>query len=488
MRRRDYSRSVKQNPKRGGSADLTAPRVDATADDALGGDDVMELLHRLRRRQVSARELREAARQRVQAVNPQLNAVVRDLEIAPAVTGPFAGIPSALKDNEDLAGYPTLHGSWAPADRPATTTAPWVAQYLALGFEPIAKTTLPEFGLTASTESSRFGATRNPWDTARSAGGSSGGSAALVAAGVIPIAHANDGGGSIRIPAAACGLVGLKPSRGRLIDVPELDRLPVNLVTQGVVTRTVRDTAYYFAEAERVHRSEHLPPIGMVVRPERRRLRIGLFTEAIGGIPVDPRVQAAVHEAGQVLQALGHEVDIIAAPVNEAFGRDFLRYWSLISLLLQKAGGRVLGTDFDGTRTESLTRELTRMAQEQAWRIPASLRRLARAAREPEPVYDTYDALLSPVLSTPAPPIGELGPDVPAREHIVRLLRFASFTAWQNVTGAPAISLPLARTEAGLPIGVQVAAPMGEERRLLSLAYELEAAMPWPLTPHMAMA
>jgi amidase len=443
----------------------------------------MEMQHRLRRRKVSARELREAARARLAAVNDDLNAVVRDLDVAPAVTGPFAGVPSVLKDNEDLTGYPTLHGSWAPADTPATSTSPWVAQYLALGFEPIAKTTLPEFGLTASTESSRYGATRNPWDTTRSVGGSSGGSAALVAAGVVPIAHANDGGGSIRVPAAACGLVGLKPSRGRIIDAPELDRLPVNLVAQGVVTRTVRDTAYYLAEAERMYRSEALPPIGMVVRPENRRLRIGLFVDAVGGIPVDPRVRDAVREAGLTLQALGHQVDEITPPVDEDFGRDFLRYWALISFFLQKAGGRLLGTDFDSSRTELLTQELSRMARQQAVRIPGSLRRLVRASREPEPVYATYDALLSPVLSTPPPLIGELGPQVPPREHIVRLLRFASFTAWQNVTGSPAISLPLARTVDGLPIGVQVAAPLGEERRLLSLAYELEAAMPWPRTP-----
>lgn len=458
-------------------------QIDASSDDALGTADVMELQHRLRRRTVSARELREAARSRLDSINSDLNAVVRDLDIASAVTGPFAGIPSALKDNEDLAGYPTLHGSWAPADTPATRTAPWVAQYLALGFEPIAKTTLPEFGLTASTESSRYGATRNPWDTTRSVGGSSGGSAALVAAGVVPIAHANDGGGSIRIPAAACGLVGLKPSRGRLVDAPELERLPVNLVTQGVVTRTVRDTAYYFAEAERLHRPDSLQPIGMVVRPESRRLRIAVFTEAIGGIPVDSRVRDAVVAAGETLQALGHEVDGIAPPVDAGFGRDFLRYWALISFFFQKAGGRVLGTDFDATRTEALTQELSRMAQQQALRIPASLRRLVRVSRQREAVYDAYDAVVSPVLSSPALSIGELGPDVPAREHIVRLLRYASFTAWQNVTGSPAISLPLARTEEGLPIGVQIGAPLGEERRLLSLAYELEQAMPWPVTP-----
>lgn len=461
--------------------------VDSTRDDALGADDVMELQHRLRRRTVSARELSEAARARLAAVNGELNAVVRSLDLPSATSGPFAGIPSALKDNEDLAGYPTLHGSWAPADTPARGTSPWVAQYLALGFEPIAKTTLPEFGLTASTESSRYGATRNPWDTTRSVGGSSGGSAALVAAGVVPIAHANDGGGSIRIPAAACGLVGLKPSRGRLIDVPELDRLPVNLVTQGVVTRTVRDTAYYFAEAERLHPAADMPAIGMVVRPESRRLRIGVFTEAVAGIPVDPRVRDAVRAAGEALQGLGHEVEEIPLPVDAGFGRDFLRYWALISFLLQKAGGRVLGTDFDAARTEPLTQELSRMAQQQALRIPISIRRLARVSREPERVYaggtGTYDAIVSPVLSTPAPLIGELGPDVPAREHIVRLLRFASFTAWQNVTGSPAISLPLGRTAEGLPIGVQIGAPLGEERRLISLGYELEEAMPWPRTP-----
>lgn len=473
--------------------------VDATRDDALGADDVMELQHRLRRGKVSARELRAAAQERLAAVNDALNAVVRPLDLPAATSGPFAGIPSALKDNEDLAGYPTLHGSWAVADAPARSTSPWVGQFLSLGFEPIAKTTLPEFGLTASTESSRFGATRNPWDTSRSVGGSSGGSAALVAAGVVPIAHANDGGGSIRIPAAACGLVGLKPSRGRLVDVPELDRLPVNLVTQGVVTRTVRDTAYYFAEAERLHAAPDLPPIGMVVRPETRRLRIGLFTDTVEGMPVDPRVREAVRATGRVLQGLGHEVEEIGLPLDGAFGRDFLRYWALISFLLQRAGGRVLGTGFDASRTEALTQELSRMAQQQALRIPGSVRRLVRASRAPEAAYGMpadgssdprggYDALLSPVLATPAPPIGELGPEVPAREHIVRLLRFASFTAWQNVTGAPAVSLPLGRTPEGLPIGVQVAAPRGEERSLLSLAYELEAAMPWPRTPGAATA
>lgn len=456
--------------------------VDVTTDDALGSYDVMDLLHLLRKREVSAAELCAAAQARIEAANASLNAVVCTLETEGDASGPFAGIPTVLKDNEDLEGYPTLHGSWAPADRPATGSNPWVAQYLGLGFTPLAKTTLPEFGLTATTESSRYGATRNPWNTGHSTGGSSGGSAALVASGAVPIGHANDGGGSIRIPAALNGLVGLKPSRGRVIDLPELDRLPVNLVTQGVLTRSVRDTAYYFAEAERVYRNPDLPPIGMVVRPERRRLRVGLLTESLAGSPLDPHTRDAVIDAGRTLADLGHEVREVTLDVGEQFGRDFLRYWALLSFMLQRAGGRFIGEGFDGSKTEALTKGLSAMFVQQAVKTPLSMRRLVRASREPEPVYQDVDVVVSPVVSHPAPPIGYLSPDVPVREQLVRLLRFTSFTPLQNVCGSPAISLPLARNPEGLPIGVQVAAPVGEERRLLSIALELEEAMPWPRT------
>ena len=460
-----------------------SPQVDVRADDALGDHDVMDLLHLLRKREVSAADLRAAAQSRINAANESLNAVVRPLDLGDAANGPFAGIPTVLKDNEDLEGYPTLHGSWAPADRPAAATSPWVAQYVALGFTPMAKTTLPEFGLTATTESTRYGATRNPWNTGHSTGGSSGGSAALVASGAVPIGHANDGGGSIRIPAALNGLVGLKPSRGRLIDLPELDRLPVNLVTQGVLTRSVRDTAYYFAEAERVYRNPDLPPIGMVVRPERPRLRVGLVTESLAGSPLDPETRDAVLAAGSALQGLGHDVTEVDLGIGQQFGRDFLRYWALLSFMLQRAGSRFIGEGFDGSKTEQLTKGLSAMCLQQAERVPWSLRRLVRASREPEAIYDQVDVVISPVVSHPAPPIGYLGPDVAVRDQLVRLLRFTSFTPLQNVSGAPAISLPLARSSAGLPIGVQVAAAVGQERRLLSMALELEEAMPWPRTP-----
>lgn len=459
--------------------------IDSTRDDALGSDDVMELLHRLRRREVSGEELAAAARARIAAVNPDLNAVVCDVDEA-TESGPFAGIPSAVKDNQDLAGYPTRHGSGATADTPARADMPFVSHVRRLGLTPVVKTTLPEFGLTASTESTTYGATRNPWNTGHSVGGSSGGSAALVAAGALPIAHANDGGGSIRIPAAVCGLVGLKPTRGRFPDRADLAKLPIHIVNQGMLTRTVRDTAYFFAESERQYAAPGLPTVGMVVRPERQRLRIGVLLRGLTDIPVDPQTTEAVRKTGETLAGLGHDVVEIAPPVDEQFGRDFLRYWAMLSFLMQRAGARVFGPGFQGARTEALTKGLAAMFLEQAERVPASLRRLRRMAVMPEPVYETVDVVVSPVVGHPAPPIGYLGPDVPVREQLVRILRFASFTALQNVTGAPAISLPLGRSTSGLPIGVQVGAPRGEERRLLSLGLELEAAMPWPHTPGVA--
>lgn len=461
--------------------DLT---VDVTADDALGRDDVTALLVRLARGDVSAEELREAATARAHRANEQLNAVVCwvDDRPGPALTGdePFAGIPTFVKDNEELEGYPTCEGSWAVPGRPAAASSPWVAQYLSLGVVPLAKTTLPEFGLTASTESTRYGATRNPWNIQRSVGGSSGGSAAMVAAGVVPMAHANDGGGSIRIPASCAGLVGLKPSRGRTIDQDVYDRLPVNLTHQGVVTRTVRDTALYYATAERAHRNTALPEIGHVTGPDSKRLRVGLLLTSIRGLPVDPEVVHAAESAGGLLERLGHHVDIIEAPVDDRFGPDFLRYWAFLSFMLKTRGAAVFGPEFDGRRTEKLTRGLAKLFTTEVERLPTSLRRLRKLARDGSFGGSNLDVMVSPVLGHEPPRLGYLGPDVDFELHLRRLLPYTAFTPVQNVSGEPAISLPLGRSSSGLPIGVQFAAPVGHERRLLALAYELEAAAPWP--------
>jgi amidase len=463
--------------------------VDVTSDDALGDDDVVGLLARLRRREVSAAEVRDAALDRARRADSVLNGVttwVDGLAVGGGATdseAPFAGIPTLLKDNEDLAGYPTSDGSWAVPDRPARVSTPWVSQLLGLGFVPIAKTTLPEFGLTATTESSRFGATRNPWDTGRSAGGSSGGSAALVAAGVVPLAHGNDGGGSIRIPASCCGLVGLKPSRGRLVDRAELEQLPVRITTQGVLTRTVRDTARYYHEAEIRYRNPALPPVGRVEGPGRARFRVGLVVTGLRGLPVAADVVAAARAAGRVLDGLGHHVEEVPVPVPDGFGPDFLRYWALLAFSVQRGGRRLYGPGFDSRRTEVLTQSLSRFAAAHAARLPGMMRRLRRMAREQEAWSRRFDVLVSPVLAHEPPPLGHLGPEVDAHTQLVRLLRWTSFTPLQNVTGAPGLALPLGRSASGLPVGVQLAAPVGHERRLLEVGYEVEAAVPWPTRP-----
>ena len=457
-------------------------RCSAYADDALGRDDMVGLLDRLARREVSAAELRDAAAMRARAVQPELNAVMCWIEEPPAGLATqgaaLVGVPTLVKDNEALEGHPTSHGSRCAPDRPAPSSSPWVSHALALGLSPVAKTALSEFGLTATTESLRNGATRNPWNLSRSPGGSSGGTAALVAAGVVPLGHGNDGGGSIRIPASCCGLVGLKPTRGRLPDTGLA--LPVDITVQGVLTRTVRDTARYYAEAERVHPAAGLPAIGLVEGASTARLRVGIVTVPPMGLPVSDDVVALVAATTELLAGLGHDVVEVPPPVEDSFGPDFLRYWGLLAGLIRVAGRLDRRSGFDASLVEPFTRELASVAREQAPLLPGTMRRLRSLARDHETVYGSCDVMLSPVLSHEPPPIGFLGPDVDPRTHLLRVLRYVSFTPLQNVSGSPAVSLPLGRSTTGVPMGVQVAAPFGHERRLLELAFELEAAAPWP--------
>ncbi len=467
-----------------GPAFLGPERVDTTTDDALGDSDMSDLLDRLARGEVTGSAVRAAAVARVRRANSALNAVTGEIESTHpqvATHGPFAGVPTVMKDNEAIEGIPISFGSRGAPNTPAPGSSPFTRLFLGLGLDPVATTTLPEFGLTASTESARFGATRNPWDLSRSAGGSSGGSAALVAAGAVPIAHANDGGGSIRIPASCCGVVGLKPSRGRLPNRPEIDRLPIQIVTQGVITRTVRDTALFFSRVEQASRGG-LPPIGEVREPGSR-LRIGVCLTVPNGLPWDPEVIAVVRATGDALDRCGHRVDPTGPPVDDRFGPDFLMLWALMAFTLHRGGRYAVGHGWDGRKTEPLMRGLSGRLVRFGERLPGALRRLRRLAADGEPTWRDHDILVSPVTGHPAPPIGYLGPDVDVREHLIRLIRFCSVTSVQNVTGSPAISLPLGRTSAGLPIGVQLAAPLGQERRLLEIALELEQAMPWPLTP-----
>lgn len=456
-------------------------------DDALGLLDATGVAERIRRGEISAAEAQAAAVSRLQRVNPALNALVLPTFDNPAQRpaqtgpGPFAGVPTVIKDNVDILGLPTRYGSRAVPGHPARQDSEFVQQYLATGLVCLGKSTLPEFGFSASTEFAGQAPTRNPWHTDYSSGASSGGSAALVASGAVPIAHANDGGGSIRIPAACCGLVGLKPTRGRLVINTAQKSLPINIICDGVVTRSVRDSANFYAGAEQLWRNPALPPIGRVQGPQARRLRIGLALDSINGTRTDEPTRAAVCQAAQRLAGAGHHVEEIALPVKPAFADDFALYWGFLAFMVDKLGHRIIQPGFDARQLENLSRGLSRHFQRQAWRAPAMLYRLRRSQREYADFMRAYDVVLTPVLAHTTPPLGYLSAEQPFEDLFAKLQRYVCFTPLNNVTGAPALSLPAGRSPAGLPIGLHLTARHGDEATLLGLAFELEQLQPFPL-------
>ncbi len=466
---------------------MSDPRIHAFSDDALGDLDAVGLADSIRSGDISASEATEAAIARVEQVDPTLNTlVVRDFERALAQAsspqpGVFSGVPTVVKDNTDVAGLPTRHGAESVPARDAKTDAEFTTQLRSTGVVIIGKSTMPEFGWSASTEFENSPPTRNPWNPEYSSGASSGGSAALVASGALPIAHANDGGGSIRIPAAACGLVGLQPTRGRVAEAAEAATMPVNIISNGVVTRTVRDTAHFLAGAEAHEPATGMPPIGLVEGPSERRLRIGLVLDSITDTPTDDETRGAVQDTATLLEKLGHSVFDVPVAVTKKFEADFAHYWALLAFSTHHFGRRVIAPGFDKSRSDPLTRYLARRFVRQAWRTPSALLGLRRS----EAVYRKafadlgVDLVLSPTLGHTTPRIGHLSPTVEFPEMFDRLVRYAAFTPLNNAAGAPAVSLPLGSTSDGLPIGVHFSALHGDERTLLEIAYELEDARPF---------
>ena len=459
--------------------------------DALANHDAVALSEMLARQETSACELVRAAFKRLEQVDPDLHATVCLQEEAALTQASFyddlgnfrafQGIPGFLKDNLDLEGLPTRHGSAAMPDKPKKRTSAVAQQIIDTGIVFLGKTKLPEFGLTATTEYSKAEPAHNPWNTAHSTGGSSGGSAALVAAGVVPIAHANDGGGSIRIPAACCGLVGLKPSRGRLAMNEMAKSLPINIVSDGVVTRSMRDTAAFFAYAEEHYKNPTLPPLGHITNPGRKRLRIAMFTRKISGTETDPACVAAVHKAAALCEQLGHEVQEIQIPIPAQFADDFLLYWGMLAATISHLGKLAVDRNMNTNQLEPLTRGLAGHFTRNLLKFPFALRRLYQFEALYATAFEEFDVLLSPTLGQPAPPLGHLALDLPFDEARERLVNFASFTAAQNVAGAPALSLPMHHTDEGIPVGVHFAAAMGHEFRLIELGLEIEQAQPFKM-------
>lgn len=454
--------------------------------DALGDLDAVGLVDALRAGKVSAREVVDAAIARVESVNPTLNGLAYEAfdrarartELRRPYGGFFDGVPSFLKDNVAVAGMPTMDGTDAWDPRPADSDGDFARAYLGTGLVPLGKTQLSEFGFSASAEHPRLGPVRNPWNTEHTAGASSSGSAAFVAAGVVPIAHANDGGGSIRIPAACNGLVGLKPSRGRLPLDKDMRQMPVRIVHNGVVTRSVRDTAAFYREMERVAANPKLPPIGDITGPGKQRLRIAVCTQSIAR-EASPEVSELTFKTAALLEELGHRVTVIDNPVPPRFKDDFLLYWALLAFALVKGGPRTFGESFDRSKLDNLTLGLEKHAARNLHRLPLAIARLARVRRITSRLSADQDVLLTPTLAEVTPRIGHLDPTADYQQIVDRLIEWVAFTPLQNVTGDPAISLPLAESASGLPVGMMFSAQLGQDARLLELAYELEEARPW---------
>ena len=433
---------------------------------------------------VTQRALVEAAIKRLERVDPRLNVlasanfgVARDA--APA-TGPLAGVPILIKGNLEQAGLPWTSGSRALLTRVGKTDSGVAAAIRSAGLVSIGRSTLPEFGLLPTTEPLVTGLTRNPWNPAYSSGGSSGGSAAAVAAGVVAVAHANDGGGSIRIPASCCNLVGLKPSRARM-QGEQSARKVTDFGVNGCVSRTVRDTAAWFAACEARGADAMYPPVGLVSGASPARLRVrGLRASASGREP-HPDVTAVFDRAQVMLIKLGHDFAdakpvFDAAAVSDAFDK----LWSSGAALRQKVAADFLGRPVTGADIEPATLSwaahgaaLSKTALEAAVATMQTLERQYAAQ------FDDFDVLMTPTLGLPPVRLGTLSPLKTYDEMRDMLQTYVAYTPIENAAGAPAISLPMGFSKAGLPIGLQFVARPGGERVLLELAYELENVVGW---------
>lgn len=461
-------------------------RIHAFGDDCLGDLDAVGVAERIAKKEISPLEATEAALARIDAVNGTINGIAHEdreralaRAEANAFSGVFAGVPTLIKNNTNFVGIPTTHGSAAVPPIPAAANEPFTQQLMSTGVNVLAASTLPAFGLTASTEFVDREPTRNPWNPDYSAGASSGGSAALVAAGAVPIAHANDGGGSIRIPAASCGLVGLKPTQDRTVPAQMTKDLPVDIVTNGIVSRTVRDSAYFLAAAEKYLPNTAMPQVGLVEGPSKRRLRIGLVRESIVDATVDEETSRALQEIADLLVSLGHTVVDIPVPVPKSFINDFTLYWGLMAMGIVYGGKFSVSPGFDKTKIDPLTNGIAQIGRKNLFRLPKAVLGIKRSRDQYREVAQEYDLIMSPTLLHTTPKLGWLDPGVEFETAFRRLVDYVAFTPLNNAAGGPAVSLPLAQTKLGLPIGIHFSADHGRERTLLELAYELEEARPF---------
>ena len=458
-----------------------------------------ELAEMVRSGEVSSRELVETSLERIEELNPALNAFVdvdaeRALVAADAVRPgdqrPFAGVPTAIKNNRPVQGLRLTYGCGLMAENMCQYDHNVTRRLKDAGFVIVGTTTLPEYGILPVSEARIFGPTRNPWDLERTPGGSSGGAAAAVASGMLPVAHGNDSGGSVRIPAACCGLVGLKPSRGRISAAPELGDSSLGI--DGMLTRTVADTAAIldvlagYEPGDATWAPPPAQPFTQSAASAPGPLRIAATTlPPVPEAVVDPICAQAVSDAAELLRSLGHEVEEVEPPwqddgLRELFGVVFSNH---IALSIGYSGA-VAGRGVGGISSEDM--------EPMSWAIFSMMQglsaiegmgaavRLQQFARRLVSFLAPYDALLTPALAERPLPIGTL--DTAAPEPMSTFTRsglFTPFTPVFNASGQPGISLPLYHGEDGLPLAVQLVGRPAGEGALLALAAQLEAALPW---------
>jgi amidase len=431
--------------------------------------------------EVSAAELWADCLARIAYLNPLLRAVVTHASAPKAAShsGPLAGVPFLMKDSSPWPGLRWTLGSRLFDRRVTLQQTDFGRRLEEAGLVCAGKAALSEFGLLASTETLLEGATLNPWDLALSPLGSSGGSAVAVAAGLVPIAHANDGGGSIRVPASACGLFGFKPSRGRTVVANRSGSEFANMTCDHCLSRSVRDSALFLSLTE--DRSL-ATPVGFVREPSTRRLRIGAWTTTAVGEAPEPPVLRAHEEACALLRALGHSVEPLPAPsyempaLNEAY---YLVAGAAVANVVETVD-RTRGEPVQSAELEPFTWSLVEaLGERREERVAEALAVFARAVRTYSELTRPFDVILTPTIGVESVPLGYLSPTLGRSTLLQRAARVLGYTPVHNIAGCPAMSVPLHWSEAGLAIGAHFAAAPGNDALLLALAYELERAQPW---------
>ena len=464
-------------------------KIHSFSNDILGHHDAVELAKLILTKQVSSEEIIRATIARAEQVNPTINAIVTELHEQAIQSsknfsaGFFSGLPIYFKDLTFVKGVPTYFGTEALAGaKPQKITDPIAKQIFSMGFVNMGTSTMPEFGFTCSTEFPNAEPTVNPWNTAHTVGGSSGGAGALVAAGVVPIAHAADGGGSTRIPAACCGVVGLKPSRGRILLSSCFKQQVVDIAIDGVISRSVRDTAYFYAEAEKYYHNKQLPKIGLVTDPLKRQLNIGYIEASSEVYQMDTATHDAYKDTLKLLEDLGHQLKPVKYPVDLQMVADFKLLWAFNTWGVKYLGRFNLPSPYNPKKLSNLTKSLASDFYKGLFKFRGAVKRLKQSYFDYQNFLkkEGIEILATPTLTRLTPPIGHFGMNLDGHELFGRIKEWTCFTPYANANGAPSISLPLGHDAAkDLPIGMLFSSDHGTENVLLGLSYQLEAARPW---------